>query len=442
VTNAQDYLESPPDEDHLAALLLCPTAREWVGWALERVEPHDFVYPAYQWLWDAARVVHGRGERLSKRTLLTAVQEVDYFRDLSPKRGRAGHLTTAETALDRVSGEPVYVDQIPGAVDRVRNTARMRRLVQTLERIQHRVVECGSYVEALGVTEEMLGEIEEPDVPCEAVAFTDLVTRFEKTLANGGPRGEVVPTPWEALNDLLGGGLRPGTLCVVGGRPGDGKSVVGTEVARFAAENGFPALVVSLEMGADELTGRLLASGARVEYGELTRWVLSDDTTTRVGEYADTYRDMGLWVCDRPDMTIEKISGLARVMKKHHGLAVLVVDYVGLVMASSHRMSRQEQIAHITRTGKNLAKELECVVVVLAQVNRKPMETNRRPTLTDLRESGALEQDSDCVILLHHPVEVDGSPTGMVELILAKYRCGRTGTVSLRWRGHQTRIGD
>jgi replicative DNA helicase len=141
-------------------------------------------------------------------------------------------------------------------------------------------------------------------------------------------------------------------------------------------------------------------------------------------------------------MTIERVGALARDVKRRHGLAVLVIDYVQLLESSDRRLPRQEQIAHTSRSVKRLAKELDCAVVVAAQLNRESTKTNRRPTKADLRESGSLEQDSDYVILIHHEQGEDGSPTGMVTLIVDKNRNGPRGDVVLRWRGHQARIGD
>lgn len=449
MTTAAEYLQSPEDEFHLGCLLLSIVGREWLPLALEKVAPEDFADPVLGFLWAAARVVHGRGERVTKRTVLAECKT----QAAAPVGGHhlfgavmvgktAGVRSAVERTLERLSGEPIYVDQIQGNIDRVRHTARMRRLVQTLDRIREHVVTAEDYPQAIGITRELLGGLEDTDAVTEATVFADLAERFEKTMASGGPVGEIVPTPWGELNELFSGGLHPGCSYVVGGRPSDGKSILGVEIARYAAEQGFSALVVSAEMDALEVTGRVMASGAKTEYGEITRWSMSEDTASAVMEYSYANRDMPLRVCDRPDMTIERVATLARNVKHHHGLSVLVIDYAQLLLPSDRRMSRQEAVSHISRSVKLLAKELECAVVLIAQLNRGNVREERRPSKHDLRESGGLEQDPDGVILIHHERAPDGSPTGMVTLIVDKNRHGRRGDVDLRWRGHQARIGD
>lgn len=445
MTTAQEYLQSPQDEFHLACLLLSPVGQEWLPQALERVDPGDFFDIPLGWLWACARVVHAKGEKVTKRTVLAEFMTNgtgDGLHGPKPTRGERGGMSVMKAKLDEVSGEPVYVELIAGNIDRVRHTARMRRLVQTLERIQHHVVTAEDYPAALGVMQELLSGLEDCEAPDEAVPFSDLLTSFEKTMASGGTPGEVIPTPWPGLNDLLSGGLHPGRTCVIGGQPGDGKSIAGLELARFTAEQGFPSLVVSVEMDGLEVTGRAVAAGARVEYSEITRWSMSEETAWSVAEYSDRNRDMPLWVCDRPDMTIERVAVLAEGVKRKHGLSLLTIDYLQLLEATDKSRTREQQVAHISRSIALLGKRLGCAVVVLAQLNRDNAKTNRRPGKTDLRESGSLEQNAHYVILLHHELAPDGSPTGMVTLIVDKNRHGRRGDVVLRWRGHQARIGD
>jgi replicative DNA helicase len=446
VTSAQDYLQSPDDEWHLGCLLVSVIGREWLPIALEKVDPEDFYNPVLGMVWAAGRVVHARGDRVTKRTLLAEC--VDQAVSLGfPGRvgsvtGRVPKVPAVKAFLDQVSGEPVYVDQIPGNIERVRHTARMRRLVQTLERAREHVVTAGDYPQALEITHELLGGLEEADTPDDAVPFRELLSVFEKTMAAGGVGGDVIPTPWPGLNELMLGGLYPGRTCVIGAQAGDGKSIAGLDIARSAAEQGFPSLVVSVEMDGLEVTGRALASGARVEYSEIARWSVSEDTAWAVTQYSDQHRDMPLWVCDRPDMTVERIAALAGGVSKRHGLALLVIDYLQLLEAPDRGRSREQVVAQISRSVTLLGKRLGVAVVVLAQLNRDNAKTNRRPTKHDLRESGALGQNSHYVLLLHHEKAPDGSPTGMMTLILDKNRHGRTGDVDVRWRGHQARIGD
>ncbi len=425
MSNAEEYLHSPDDERHLACLLLSPTGRVYLGDALDTVDPDDFYETHYGRMWTAARTIHTNGQRVTKRSILGEV-------DTPPIRAR----------LEQISGEPVYITKLPASIRAVQQLAKQRRLVQTLQRGITHTVAAEDYSQALGTVWELMHRLDESDTPTEVVPFATLVDDFHKTMTSDTHVGDVIPTPWPDLNDLLSGGLHTGRSFVAAGRPGAGKSILGLGAAAHAAEQGFHTLVVSEEMSNFEVTGRLLAAGAQVEYGEITRYAMSSDTSTAILEYGDTNRDMPLYVIDRPNLTIEYVAALARIMKRTKGLDLLVIDYLQLLEATDRGKVREQQVAHISRSVKLLSRELGCAIVTLAQLNRENVRTSRKPTLADLRESGSLEQDADAVILLHHEETEDGRGTGMVTFIIAKSRFGPKADIELRWRGHQARIGD
>lgn len=420
----EDYLHSPADEFLLACLLLSISAQVYLGDALEAVDPDDFFDPHFGRLWGCARLVHAAGQRVTKRSLLAEV-------DTPAVRAR----------LEQISGEPVFVDKIEQSVRTVKETARLRRLAQTLERVKSQIVTADGYSQALGVAWDSLAQLDQADNPVELVPFSQLVDNFRETMAGGLSVGEVIPTPWSEVNEILSGGLHAGRSFIIAGRPGSGKSISGLNVAQGAAEQGFPTLVISQEMSNFEATGRLLAAGAQVEYREITQYAMSPETEFAVTHYGESNRSMPLYLIDKPNLTVEYVAAVARGMKRSVGLDLLVVDYLQLLRASDLGKVREQQVAHISRSFKLLSRELMCAIVVLAQLNRGNVKENRRPVLADLRESGSLEQDQDGVILLHHE-ELETGPTGMVDFIIAKSRFGPLGTISLRWRGNQARIGD
>lgn len=422
----EEILQSPADEFHLACLLLSPTGVAYLGETLEAVAPGDFFDAHYGRLWEIARKLHGADQRVTKRALLAEADN-----------------PAARARLERISGEPVYTGRIADSARAVVDAAKLRRLVQHLDNARsHALTTAGGYSEALSVAHELLGKLDGSDMPAEVVPFSKLVDEFTKWQAGGLQGGEIIPTPWPELNDLLSGGFHPGRSFVIAGRLGEGKSIAGLNAAQYAAEQGFSTLVVSAEMSGLELTGRIMASGAAVEYGEITRLSMSPDTHHRVTEYGVTNRDMPLWVLDKPGLTIEYIAAVARTMKRRQGLDVLVIDYVQLLRPSDTKASREQQVAHIANAIKELARSLECVIITLAQLNRDNVKGHRRPTAADLRESDAIGQAADSVILLYHELTPDGDPTGMVTLIVDKNRFGKKSEVQLRWRGHQARIGD
>lgn len=437
-TYEQDELvRSEPDEFHLACLLVSPTATAYLGEALEAVAPADFYDHALGQIWGFARAIHERGERITRRSLMMEAEA-------AAVTGRGVVIPSGQVRIwmDRVVGEPVYPEKIPASIKAVTSTAKLRRLILVGERIKHRAVVAEDYSAAFTEALGMLQDLADVDVPEEVVAFSDLLDRFLAELNGERVTAEVVPTPWPDLDELIAGGLAAGRSYVFAGRPGAGKSNAGLNIAANAAEQGYVSLVISQEMTSMEVTGRVLASGARAEYGEVAKGAMSHATQWLVTQYGDKHRDMPLFVVDQP-ATIERVAVWARGVKKHRGtLDLLVLDYLQLIEASDGKSTRERQVAHISRSAKLLAKELGCAVVLLSQLNRGNVKSGRRPTLEDLRESGAIEQDADAVVLLHHERGMDDLPTGDVMLILAKNRFGRCQDIKLRWKGYQARIGD
>ncbi|MFC5789688.1 replicative DNA helicase [Agromyces tardus] len=249
-----------------------------------------------------------------------------------------------------------------------------------------------------------------------------------------------IQTPWPELDDALSGGLQPGRSYLFAGRPGGGKSLALTNIAAYAAEHGYAGALFSVEMGTLEVASRILAAGGRAEYGQITRRQLDERNHDKVLQYAEQAKDIPLWICDRPTITIEQIRTEASKLKRSQGLDFLAVDYVQLLKATDSKAPRERQIADISRGLKMLAKELDVAVISACQLNRGATKEKRPPTIAELRESGALEQDSDVVVLIHHNLN-DDQPTGEVDFIIGKNRTGKLMTITLMFRGHQARIG-
>ena len=244
--------------------------------------------------------------------------------------------------------------------------------------------------------------------------------------------GGIVPTPWPELNRKLNGGCHKGQMIIIGGRPGDGKSNAGLNINLNAAELGFKSIVFSVEMDDVEVCSRLLAAGSWSAQGEIMGRRMTAETMERVETYIEQRKGMDLELVDQPYITVEKIVAHCRLRRPD----IIFVDYAQLIQASNNKVSREQQVAHITRSLKVAAKSLQMVVVVAAQLNRGPAD-GRVPVISDLRESGAAEQDADVVLLLHRPVETPGSIT----IIVGKNRNGPTGSVVLTFRGELARIG-
>lgn len=232
--------------------------------------------------------------------------------------------------------------------------------------------------------------------------------------------------------DELTGGLRPGQLVVVGARPGLGKTALACNVAVRAAVDGGTALLVSLEMSRLELVERLFAYLSRTDSEDLRRGSFSD--WNGIWAAKKKLDESGLYVEDQT-FRYAALCALARRWraKTAQRRGLLVVDYLQLAEAESKGQSRERVVADISRGLKQLAKELGVPVLAVSQLNRESEKEKRPPRLSDLRESGQVEQDSDVIVFPHHPEP--GRPEGLVEMILAKNRHGPTGIVEAHWSG-------
>lgn len=263
-------------------------------------------------------------------------------------------------------------------------------------------------------------------------AHVDLLERRLEGLAGG------IPTGIDALDELLDGGLQRGSLTIIGARPGHGKTALALAIsASIAAAHA--AAIVSLEMPTAELFDRLLAAHGRESIGRLRRPDRGLDWSRLTAAMA-ALQGRRLHVIDRAGLNIRQVRSLARALKRRHGLDVLTLDYVGLMPGSDHRQPRVYQMAEISGGLKALAKELDIAVVALAQVNRGVADrADQTPMLSDLRDSGSLEQDADIVALLHRPEaakpDVRDDFSGYALLRIAKNRQGPTGDVHLHFDG-------
>jgi len=248
-----------------------------------------------------------------------------------------------------------------------------------------------------------------------------------------------VPIGLSGVDELLGG-LRPRELTVVGGRPGQGKTSFGLGIAAAAAESN-SVLFVSLEMSRAELSERMLSMRSRINLYRMRNGTMSADQRRQVVASAAQLSQLRLYLEDSPSRTVSQIGALARRHARRNGLDLLIVDYLQLVTPDNGRDPRQEQVAKMSRRMKQLARELDCAVLVLAQVNRHSADAARAPRLSELRESGAIEQDADIVLFVHRPAEYDprfrpesADEAEVAQIIIAKHRNGPVGTVDVNWR--------
>ena len=236
-----------------------------------------------------------------------------------------------------------------------------------------------------------------------------------------------VPTGFAEL-DSLTNGLHPGQLIIIAARPALGKSTLALDFARSAAiGNNMPTIFFSLEMGRSEIAMRLLSAESNVFLHNMRKGTVRTEDWTTLASTRGRIADAPLYIDDSPNMTLVEIRAKCRRLKQRVGLKMVVIDYLQLMTSGKRVESRQQEVSEFSRALKLLAKELQVPVIALSQLNRGPEQrVDKKPALSDLRESGSLEQDADMVILLHREsaYEKESSRPGEADLIVAKHRNG------------------
>jgi replicative DNA helicase len=348
----------------------------------------------------------------------------------------------------RIPEGPLYLHTLMAAVPTAANAGWHARRVAELA-VRRRLIEASlrtiQRANTPGVEVETLADEAEAAICAAAMGRTasaagtpvgDMIDDYVGQLFAGAPPEGVVPTGLPDLDAVLGG-FKPGQLIVVGARPGMGKTVVALDFVRHAAEaahhEAIPSMICTLEMTRQEILGRLVAATCGVSLTAITARRLDVADKGRIQARMDRLRRIPLLVEDTPGMTIGAVRSLARRAAQRHHIGLLAVDYLQLMTASSRGERRDQDVAEISRGLKLLALELHIPVIACSQLNRSAdMRADKRPQLSDLRESGSIEQDADVVILLHREDYYDKkSPrSGEIDLIIAKNRSGPEGIVA------------
>ena len=245
--------------------------------------------------------------------------------------------------------------------------------------------------------------------------------------------------------DAATAGLQNSNLIILAARPGVGKTSFALNIAQNAAiREKVPVAIFSLEMSKDELVNRVLSSEALVESGKLRIGDIDAADMTKIAHSLKDIITAPVYIDDTPGITVAEIRAKCRRLKMEKGLGLVVIDYLQLMQGSSRRgESRTQEVSEMSRSLKVMAKELNVPVITLSQLNRSSEKLARRPMLSDLRESGSIEQDADIVIMLSRPLaeeNAEESAANIVECILAKNRAGECGIFNLAWRGEYTKF--
>lgn len=404
-----------------ACLGACLLEAEAARLVVEGLRLDDWTHRHHAVLYTAIRLLLSRGDPVDRLTVMREVQRI------SPE-------VPSTTLLDCEEATPTaahvrhYIAQVQEAAKRRAVRALCQRTLQATERADSSLPE--SVAHLLEDLEIACGDADSAPggrslVPV-ALADALKVWLTEVDTHTTPPR---IKTPLPRLNECLGGGFEPGDLCYLGARPGVGKTAFALETARAAAEKGVGVLVVSREMPVARLVRRILAQACRIPAGTIKAGLFTDAQysvlSARYGELAR----LPLWLIDQA-VSLEEITRIVERWSFTPPLGLVVVDYLQLVRAPSGIRERRLQVEAVSQGLKTLAMRCQLPVVCLSSL-RRPENGNpdRKPTLSDLRESGELEHDADLVLFLHRAFNSDEAT-----LIVAKNRDGRVGETELRFR--------
>lgn len=253
-----------------------------------------------------------------------------------------------------------------------------------------------------------------------------------------------VPTSFKVL-DKYTSGFQPGDLIIIAARPSMGKTSLALNIAVHAAKQSNGVGVFSLEMAAEQLTLRLLSTESGIDHQKIRNATISSEEWIELTHVAAELGDMKLFIDDAPGLTIMELRAKARKLKASHNISMLVIDYLQLLHSGRQHESRHLEVSEISRFLKALAKELQIPIIALSQLSRAvESRTDKRPMLSDLRESGAIEQDADVIMFLYRDIVYNSETENpeLSELIIGKQRNGPTGTVPLRFVRELTRFED
>ncbi len=386
----------------------------------------DFASVRHETIWNAIAAVNAQGDantRVQADHLLVATR----LHDAGELAGVGGDLY-----LHKCIDECVTPVNAAWYAKRVRKAAQNRRMVALGTRLAQAGGAALAQADRDEVITDTIASLEGINAatgtadPTEALAaeFDDVMTDLEGGAAN------TVSTGYPALDDVLGG-FAGGEVIVVGARPGVGKSFAAQNFAIEIAKTGRPALYFNLEMSRQEMMTRLIANICKVNSRHLNLKAprVEPADWERIAAYSGELVSLPLHVCDDASVTPARIDALIGAFKrKHPDLGIVVIDYLQLMTGDGRSNSRQEEIASISRAVKLMAKRHDVPIILLSQLNRKSEERQgRRPQISDLRESGAIEQDADVVILLHREDLVpdgDESRAGEMDLMVEKNRSG------------------
>lgn len=411
-------------------------SRDAIIEASEIITGADFYQQQYGIVFEAMVELHDEGKAVDLVTLQERLKE----KDLPPE------ISSMEFVRDLLSAVPTSAN-VKYYAEIVAEKAMLRKLIKTTEEISN-----ACYLgkektqDILEVTEKKIFDLvqnrgSQEYVPIRQVVL-NAIEKIEKASRN---QGSVTGIPTGFIDlDYKTSGFQPSDLILVAARPSMGKTAFVLNIAQYMAfHNNVTAAIFSLEMSKEQLVNRLLALESKVDSQNIRTGNLEDEEWAKLIEGANVIGNSNLIIDDKPGISISELRSKCRKYKMEHNLGIIFIDYLQLMTGSGRSESRQQEISDISRSLKALARELNVPVVALSQLSRAvEQRPDHRPMLSDLRESGAIEQDADVVMFIYRDdyYNKDSENRNIAEIIIAKQRNGPIGTVNLVWMPNYTKF--
>lgn len=435
-----DFDRTPPQDLDAEASVLgsMMLSREAINDVTEEIRGSDYYKPAHETIHDVIVDLSGRGEPADAVTVAGELQR----RGELQRIGGAGYLHSLIASVPTAANAGYYA-----------RIVRERSLLRRLVTAGTRIVQLG-YASDGGEADQIVDQAQaEIYAVSERRAATDYVPMSEisesildelEEIERNKGQVHGVPTGFTELDDLTQG-LHPGQMIIVAARPAMGKSTLAMDFCRSASiHHGITSVIFNMEMPRSELAMRLLSAESGVWLSKMRSGKMTSQDWRKVSETTSRVSEAPLFIDDSANITMAEMRAKCRRLKQQQALGLVVVDYVQLMTSGRKVESRQQEVSEFSRQLKLLAKEIDVPVVVVAQLNRGSEQRNdKRPMMSDLRESGSLEQDADVIILLHrHEYYHPGENEGEADIIVAKHRNGMTATIKALFQGHMSRFAN
>lgn len=431
--------ELPYSQDaELAVIGSALTNPHSVAESAEIVKPSDFYFPQNREIYSAILELFNENSAidfitvsnlLSQNDKLDAVGGIPYLRSAATNVPTTRHVTYYSTIIRDKSTLRALIQRANAISDMAYSEAdKVERVVDQAEQLIFDVSSSREQGAILPISDIFLG------------SYQELV---ENSMNQDGITG--LSTGFDELNRRTGG-FHGGELILIAGRPGMGKSSFAVNIAEFVSiAKKKTVAVFNLEMPKEQIVNRIICSQALVNSSKIRTGDITGEDWEKIGAIVDRVASAPMYIDDTATITVAEIRAKCRRLKQTKDLSLVVIDYLQLMQSSGRSDNRQQEIAEISRSLKILSKELDIPIIALSQLSRaSESRSDKRPMLSDLRESGAIEQDADLVMFLYRDdyYNKDTEDKNLAECIIAKNRSGETGTFKLGWKGEYTKFSN